>query len=174
MLARLESQKLLDETSGVKNLGLIMALYIKFAAESWVKDLLDDDGEEEANTHPSQFTWVPGNFDDYINAYANKYGITLYGLVDMDGLTATLETDVSLPTAEADWGWAASFKAYQKRYGHSSSWGRGPSKGKIGGDSLDITTWSSTERKQASFDKKDPFSATDLKNLKAGMVMRTA
>lgn len=168
MLARLEAQKLLSETSDVKNLGLIMALFIKVASNLRSGSLLEDD-DEETNARPSSFTWSPAKFDDYINAYAAKFGITLHGPDDMDGLTAELDTDVSLPAAEESWGWAQAFKSYQKNHGGSPPIGR--SKSGIGGDALDITTWTSAERKQYSFDKKDPIKAAELKALKEGKVM---
>lgn len=168
MLARLEAQNLLDENSAVKSLGLIMALYIKLASEMRDGSLLEGD-DKETIARPTRFTWIPDQFDDYINAYATTYGITLRGLDNIDDLTAELDTEVSLPRAEASWGCSAAFKSYQKNYAGSPP--IGPSKSTIGGDSLDITSWTSAERKKYSFDKKDPLSAAMLKKIKEGMVM---
>lgn len=168
MLARLEAQNLLNETSEIKNLGLIMGLYIKFSADMRYGSLLEDD--EEETIAPPEFTWTPSNFDHYINAYATKFGITLHGPSNIDGLTAEMDTDLLLPTAGESWDWDTAFKSYQKRYATSPPMGR-QSKPQIGGDNLDITTWSSAERKGYSFSKKDPLKAADLKALKEGMVM---
>lgn len=155
MLARLEAQNLLTQTSEVKNLGLIMALYIKAVADLRSGFLLED--EEEVTD--ATFTWTPSNFEDYINAYSTKYGITLHGPPGIDDLTSNLDSDVTLPTAEASWGWTSAYKAYKRSHGN------------IGGDGLDITTWSSADRKKYRFDSKDPLKAPELKALKAGAVM---
>lgn len=168
MLARLEAENLLDEVSAVKNLGLIMALYIKLASTLRNMSLLDQD-DKESVTRPVQFTWVPDRFDNYINAYGTKFGITLRGLGDIDDLTADLDTDASLPPSELSWGWSRHFKSYQKKHARSPPIGR--SKSKIGGDSLDITSWTSAERKKYSFDKKDPLSAALLRSIKEGEVL---
>lgn len=168
MLARLEAKKLLDENSAVKNLGLIMALYIKVASSFRASSLLQGDTEEVC-TRPSRFTWIPDQFDDYINAYAAKFGITLRGLDDIDELTAKLDTEVSLPASEVSWGWSKSFKSYQEDY--PSAPHMGPSNSHFGGDNFDITTWSVAERKRYNFDNKDPLAGAILKNIKKGLVM---
>lgn len=168
MLSRLEAKDLLADVSDVKNLGLIMALYIKLAATFRAGSLIEG-SEKDKVYKPTPFTWTPSKFDDYINGFATKYGITLRGLPDMDDMTADLETDVRLPADEAAWGWDKTFKKYSKRYARSPPMGGG--KAKIGGDNFDITAWSSAERKKYSFDKKDPFSKKDLDALKTGMVM---
>lgn len=41
----------------------------------------------------------------------------------------------------------------------------------IGGDTLDITTWTSEERKRKSFDKKDPLGKAEIDAIKNGLVM---
>lgn len=168
MLARLGAENLLDENAAVKNLGLIMALYIKIASIFRNVCLLDED-KEEICTKPSRFTWTPDRFDDYVNAYAAKFGITLRGLDDIEELTADLDTDVSLPALQGCWGWSRSFESYEKRY--ASSPPMGPSQSQIGGDGLDIITWTGAERKRYNFDRKDPLSAAILKDIKKGMVM---
>lgn len=162
MLARLEAEELLDDNSAVKNLGLIMALYIKVASVFRAGSLLEED-EEEVCTTPTRYTWIPDRFDDYINAYANKFGITLRGLDDIDGMTANLKTDVSLPASGGNWGWSKALQQYRAEYPGEASG--------IGGDSLDITTYTAAERKQQSFDRKDPLSAALIRNIKKGMVM---
>jgi hypothetical protein len=44
-------------------------------------------------------------------------------------------------------------------------------KGAIGGDALDITTWTSAERKEFNFDGRDPFGAREIAALKKGDVL---
>lgn len=171
MLARLEAQNLLTEGSVVKNLGLIMSLYIKLPESLRAGSVLEDD-QTETLTKPSRFTWKPTRFDDYIHAYANKHGITLYGINDIDELTAELDTNAALPAATGDeaWGWTNAFKTYAKKYPSQPFIGGG--KAMVGGDGLDITSWTSATRKKHSFSKKDPFSKKDLDALKEGLVLQ--
>lgn len=167
-LGRLEVENLLDENSAVKNLGLIMAIYIKLASIFRDAALLEDN-TEECFTRPGRFMWIPDRFDDYINAYATKFGITLRGLNEIDDLTAELNAQVPLPPCEVGWNWSTSFQFYQK--GYASSPPMGPTECQIGGDGLDITTWTVADRKKYNFNRKDPLSAAILKDIKAGMVL---
>ncbi|KUI56209.1 hypothetical protein VP1G_03611 [Cytospora mali] len=164
MLARLEREQLLeDQSPDIKNLGLIMTLFIKLASVMCESSLLQEDKQETVK--PSKFKFTPSDFDAYILAYANKFAITLQGLADLDELLAELDTYATLPPSGQDpWGWDAALKSYSKDYST-----RG--KAIIGGDNLDITTWSSAERKQHSFTKKDPLTKKDLDALKSGGVL---
>lgn len=148
MLARLEREQLLqDQNSEVKNLGLIMALFIKLASELRGGSLLEDGDEETVKKSSPRFKFKPSEFDGYILAYANKFAITLRGPIDIDELVAELDTDAKLPASGQDpWGWNTALKSYSKDYAISPPMGGG--KATIGGDSLDITTWSSAERKR--------------------------
>lgn len=140
MLARLEREKLLqDQSPEVRNLGLVMALFINVGSDMRDGSLLEDGEEETVKKSSPTFKFKPSDFDSHILAYANKFAITLGGLHNIDELVAELETDAKLPAAGDDpWGWDAALKAYSKSYAI---------KGKIGGDNLDITTWSSADRK---------------------------
>lgn len=101
--------------------------------------LLQSDEEKIVNRSSPKFQFNPSNFDSHVLAYANKFAITLYGLYNIDMLVAELDTDAKLPAAGEDpWSWNDALKAYSKDYAVN---------GKIGGDSLDITTWSSADRK---------------------------
>lgn len=144
MLARLEREQLLkDPSPEVRNLGLVMALYIKLGSEMLEGSLLQGDEEVTVKKSSPKFKFNPSDFDSHILAYANKFAITLHGLSNIDELVAELDTDAKLPsTGEDPWGWNDALKAYSKDYAV---------KGKIGGDSLDITTWSSADRKQYVF-----------------------
>lgn len=94
MLSRLEAMDLFSEGSEVKNLGLIMTLYIKHASDMRDGSVLEDGDEEKLKK--TSFKWNPSRYDDYIHAYANKYGIRLHGVDNVEELTAELQ-DVNLP-----------------------------------------------------------------------------
>lgn len=167
MLSRLEALNLLSDGSPVKNLGLMMTMYIRQASTFREGSLLEDDDEEKL-TKPS-FKWEPGRFDDYIHAYANKYGIRLYGVDNIDEVTAELK-EVSLPaTGEHLWDWPAKFEEFKEDGAFPRLVGGRPAV--FGGDSLDITSWTSAMRKKYSFGKKDPLGKKELDALKSGMVM---
>lgn len=168
MLSRLEAKGLLCDGSEVKNLGLIMALYIKLARELRDGSLLEEKWLD-CTSKPVSFRWYPSRFEDYINAYALKFGITLQGMDDIDLLTAGLDTDVELAAHEASWDWDRTFRGYCRRYAMAPP--MGGKEAMIGGDQLDITAWTSAERKRFHMDKKDPLSKKDLDNLKEGLVL---
>lgn len=169
MLSRLEAMNLLSDTSEVKNLGLIMTLYIKYA--SYVRVDLLGELEDEKLKKPS-FEWSPSRWDDYIHAYANKYGIHLHGVDDVEELTAGLE-DINLP-APGDhlWDWPRALKTYKKE-GILVPFAGGR-KGGFGGDGLDITSWTSSTRASYSFHDKDPLGKKERDAIKAGMVLSLA
>lgn len=148
MLARLEREKLLqDQSSEIRNLGFIMSLFISLASEMRDASLLSDDGEEAVKKSSPRFKFNPSDFDAYIVAYANKFGITLRGPDDIDEMVADLDTDAKLPASGEDpWGWNDALKSYSKNYATKPPVGGG--KAGIGGDSLDITSWSSAQRAQ--------------------------
>jgi hypothetical protein len=157
MLAFFESKNMLSETSEVKDLGLIMGLFIKLARDVREYNLLESDEKFE-------------RFDDYVLAYATKFGITLRGPKDIDELAAECNGTVKLPVATAAkpdvWSVYTAINNFKKAYGGSL----GPrSPAKIGGDHYDITAMSSAERKDAAFDKKDPLSKELIQALKNGL-----
>lgn len=88
MLALLESKKLLSDTSEVRNLDLVMALFMKIAHD--VRDYGVLDGDEKFE-----------KFDDCVLAYANKFGIQLKGPKEIDQLAAECDGTVKLPVATA-------------------------------------------------------------------------
>lgn len=153
MLATLERNDLLKPDSEIKNLGHIMALYIRYMV-----DALTD------------FSLDPTDIEAHIFAYATKNNIDL--VPDLEGSNADhekLQEDAQKitlpePTAKKDdpWNWAKCLGEYKKNYGP------------IGGDKLDITTWSSAERKKHAYDKKDPLDKQMVDALKQGLVMSLA
>lgn len=165
MLATLERHDLLKPDSEVKNLGVIMALFLKLWGSD---DSLGELDDKMLKKSKKPFVFDLTHFNDYILAYAKKYNIKLLGPSDINDLIEDLE-EVSLPpTSDDPWGWGPAFKSYVKDYSTSV---RGPS-GRIGGDSYDITTWSSAERKRHSFTGKDPLSKKEIDALKKGMVLQ--
>lgn len=169
MLSRLENMDLLSESSQVKNLGLVMTLYIKQAADIRGMDALDDNDEEKLKK-PS-FKWTPDRYDDYIHAYANKYGIRLHGVDSVEELTAELK-DVGLP-AKGDhlWDWPSKLTTYKKVGTLSNMIGR---EAAFGSDGHDIMSWPSATRARYSFKKKDPLGKKERDAIKACMVMSIA
>ncbi|OIW26346.1 hypothetical protein CONLIGDRAFT_469830 [Coniochaeta ligniaria NRRL 30616] len=163
MLASLESKKLLSDTSEVKDLGLVMALYMQMAKQ-----------------YRTDFSLLEGDdqichFDNYILTYANKFGIPLVGPADIDDIAAGCDGTVKLPAVTAakpdPWGSAAAIKKHEKEHGTSAGKGK---KASIGGDKHDITAFSSAERKAQSFDKKDILGKEGIEALKKGLVLRPA
>jgi len=194
MLARLERLGLLSETSEVQNLGLIMSLYMKIAADQrndidWDGALFDNTDKKtesvevtvsdlsgpDGATKTATYKFCISNFDGIICAYANKYAIPLVGLDNIDELAAGCETDgVELPPdgCKTDpFDCVSGFVWYRDNCGRSAS---GRSKPKIGGDEYDITTMSSAERKAQSITGRDPLTKRELKMLKEGRIMQLA
>ena len=174
-LTALDRAGLLAEDSEVKNIGFIMALYLNVASrlkEMSVLDQEDDDDDDEDEddddddddgaggrraVKSNKSTFDATRFDEYIFTFAKKKGIILKGITDMHGLTADLRNSMSMPRANAKdpWAWA-----------RVASANRG-----MGGDRLDITTWSSAQRKAANFDNKDPLGKKERDAIKEGMVL---
>ncbi|KAI8258455.1 hypothetical protein K4K58_003281 [Colletotrichum sp. SAR11_239] len=165
MLARLERMDLLKPDSEVRDLGMVMAGFIKCAQAFRGYSLLEDH-DETRKSKARPFVYVPSHFDGYVAAYAAKYNIKFGGVKGLKSLLDDVDEDVDLPTekdGEDPWGFKAALKEYKAERG-----------GKIGGDSLDITGWSSAERKQHAFRKKDPLPKDILDGLKAGEVIGLA
>ncbi|KAI0182134.1 hypothetical protein GGR52DRAFT_568336 [Hypoxylon sp. FL1284] len=170
MFAQLDAQKLVGDASDVKSLGTIMAMYLAIAADMRLSSILKHDGKKGTKK------FEPERFDDAVLSYANKRGVTLQGPRDIDELTAALNGNVDLPKegAKDPWGWEAGLAKYKKRYaGRTNAMVKRKSPD-IGGDALDITTWTSAERKAASFNKKDPLGKREIDAIKKGMVMQRA
>lgn len=85
MLARLERDGRLGPDSEVKNLGLVMAQFIKIA-RAHEGDELREECEEEIvelkapDGSTTQYTFNPDLFGENIRGYAERHGITLPGL----------------------------------------------------------------------------------------------
>ncbi|KAJ5532548.1 hypothetical protein N7494_009100 [Penicillium frequentans] len=154
-LAMLDREGLLKPDSEAKSLGAVMAAFIRVIAE------VGPDYGIEA-----------GSLNAKVLAYAKKHNIELKGLSDIadtDNYKKYKEDADKLELPASDdqkgdpWGWKKALTQYKKLYGP-----------KIGGDKLDISTWTSAERKKAAFDKKDPFDKQMIAAIKDGMIMQPA
>ncbi|KAF4161111.1 hypothetical protein CNMCM6936_009665 [Aspergillus lentulus] len=179
MLAKLEHLNLLKPDSEVKNLGFIMALYIKLAATEDILDLEDVTDEITKNDGTDEtFTFIRSDFPSHILAYAKKYNIKLVGPTGIDEVIEDLDDGAELPERDEKpfgdpWNLGGATKEYVDRHGCYHD-GRKGFKTRIGGDALDITTWSSADRKKASFDGKDPLGKEERDAIKKGLVMSLA
>ncbi len=153
MLSTLKEEGLLTPDSEVRNVGLVMALYLKLGAQLRSQSIFDS--PTQAPKKSKTFRFDPQRFDDYIYAYAREAKVPFKGVAEVEEYTAELKSDVAMPAegAKDPWKFAAALK------------------GVAGGDKLDITTWSSADRKSHNFDKKDPLSKKELDALKKGMIL---
>lgn len=110
-------------------------------------------------------------------AYSHKYQIQLRGPGDIAGLgEAGLNARFPKTTDCADtWCFGQGFRDYKT---DSKGFIRSMSKRKtgprlpFGGDYLDVTSWSSAERMQCNFDKKDPLGNEEITAIKKGLVIQ--
>ncbi|KAK4133942.1 hypothetical protein BT67DRAFT_381493 [Trichocladium antarcticum] len=178
MLATLERENLLGKDSPIPNLGLIMAIFMTLPSDLAPYGLLDDSKKEAIGPAKDKKKWQPHTFHHQILAYARKYDIDLVGPHNIADAVAEAEPDADLPapasnTGKADpFGFAKGLKAYTNQCGGITGFmvGKTP-RTPIGGDTLDITTWTSDERKRKSFDKKDPLGKAEIDAIKNGLVM---
>lgn len=159
MLVRLEKKELLKPDSEVKNLAAVMIMFMQAAKE------LANYGLE-----------FPGT-ESKVLAYALKHDIVLEGLLRVEETVKEHSTDASkmkLPVASVNlhdpWKLKKTLKNYTAAkppiFGFALS-------GTMGGDWYDVTSWSSTKRKQHSFDEKDPCDEHMMKMIKDGMVLQS-
>lgn len=163
VLAHFEAQGLLKPDSEVRNLGLVMAMYMH-GTQCW-QDLTFEREEDP------QTGFSPGHFDKYLFSYADKYKIKLQGPPKIDEIVKDLrDIDLPDPSTNDPWGWSVAFKRYTDDYGQFV---KGMTR-QIGGDELDITTFTSKERKSQSFNGKDPLGRKEIQALKEGLVLQLA
>lgn len=181
-LAYLEREGLLKRDSEVKNLGLIMALWMSLAGDFDGSGLLEGCKKESLGPAKDKKKWQPHLYADQVVAYAKKYEIKLVGPSDLDEILEQLGDDADLPNPESNteqadvFGYAKAYKKYKSKYGRVPSMMAGfPRKRAgnqpMGGDSLDITSWTPAERKKSAFNGKDPLGKRELDAIKKGMVM---
>jgi hypothetical protein len=151
MLATLDREGLLKADSEVKSLGVVMGAFIRLIVNG------------------IRFGIQGGGLDKRVLAYAKKHNIELKGLSDIENKLEKPKAEadmLELPASDAKegdpWGWKQALAQYKKKHGRPG----------IGGDHLDITTWTSAERKKASFDKKDPMNKKMINAIKEGLIMQ--
>jgi hypothetical protein len=157
MLATMESRNLLEPGSDVQDLGVVVRLYLSLANE------LRRDCDEPCLDE----SFDVSRFDAYVVAYAKKHQLHLKDPSNIGKLMENFEDEgddetresIELPPCSADpWKWRAAHEAYAANYGKISSIGK---KG-MGGDSFDISTWSSTKRMKHNFDGIDPLGEKEI------------
>ncbi|KAM7189553.1 hypothetical protein V8F20_010092 [Naviculisporaceae sp. PSN 640] len=182
-LAQFERRGLLpqgeDAEWEIKNLGMIMGLFLGIPSEMHQYGLLEESLTENVGPLKDKKWWRPHQFDRQILAYAKKYGIRIIGPPNIEEVIERVkEGDLPVTnTAKSDvFGFKKALRKYKARYAGVGAFFRGLKDNDrrsrmIGGDALDITTWSSAERKKHSFKKKDPLDKKDLDALKEGLVL---
>lgn len=167
MLARLERDKLLSNDSEIKNLGLIMSLWARNAHDMRAQTLLEDPREETMELvgldgTKETFVFDINEWDDYVVGYADRHSIPLPGPYEV----ADAAKKLPIQTLEDPWNTGAEFIKYERERGKSD----GDQKPTIGGDSLDVTAWTSARRKEASDNRRDPLSKKEIEALKMGFM----
>ena len=153
----------------VYNLSWMMSLYHRVAEEMRGSSVLD----RAATTIPKTFKFRAGNFDLYLNAFAKHLEVKGHGAAE---IPQNAVEKVRMPKlgGKDPWGWDKSFFTFKTDHA-TPDFGLGGEKfSTIGGDKLDISAWSSAERKKHSFDKKDPFPKDIAKKLKEGLCLTLA
>jgi hypothetical protein len=164
-LAMLENGGHLEDPAVKTNAAWIVALYLAVTRSFRDMGLLEDE--------PSggKFKFDPDHVDRYLAAYATRLGLDVPDRRDWPEDETTEMPQTTTATAASDpWGWKTAYNKYSKESSsHPAS--SGGIKPGIGGDSLDISTWTSAQRKAASFDKKDPLPRDTVNKLKQGLVL---
>lgn len=162
-ISNLEHMGLLKPEPEIKSLGFIMALYI-VNFDAWRQVLIDG---------PTGRKFDPDLFDAYLLAYAQKHDVPLKGPPKLDEAIEDIVTEgIKLPSCELKdpWGWTKALCEYRKEHGYNK-WIIQMRSKMIGGDRYDITTWSPAERKEHSFEKRDPLGKKELDALREGLIL---
>ncbi|KAH6842378.1 hypothetical protein B0I37DRAFT_196341 [Chaetomium sp. MPI-CAGE-AT-0009] len=129
MLAQLERYDLLKDNGEIKNLGLVMALFMDFAHSAKQYGELLDSNKQSLGPAKDKRKWYPHNFQDQILAYASKYHITLVGPDDIDAIIKKTRSGADLPlttppeAAKVDpFALAKNLKRYKEEQGGLTAW----------------------------------------------------
>ncbi|KAJ5110531.1 hypothetical protein N7532_001066 [Penicillium argentinense] len=150
MLDKLASMDLLNTDSEVKDLAVVMTMFVQNSQKLGQYGL-----------------YFPEDFPINVLAYALKHDIVLSELLEVDKFVKDHSEEaagVSLPALDSNrndpWKFADALKQYRSS--------KRPNK--MGGDAYDITTWTSAKRKANAFDKRnDPCPKHMIDALKKGM-----
>ena len=162
MLITLEDEDLLDPKSKVKNLGMIMALFLQLMRKERPLDCK--------------------NYDIYVFAFVMQHKVELIGLPKshLEMLQEEYRGNESiLPEPESE-------SESDSNSGSESDSGSGypwtvkyalddyielEAPRSVGGDDLDITAWTSAERKKHHFDGEDPISDETIAAIEEGGIL---
>jgi hypothetical protein len=176
MLARLERLHRLGPSSEVRNLGLIMSLFVKmwrgmptvYTVEGSKEETVECRAQDGSMT---TYTFDLAEVDAYIIGYAERHSITLHGVSHEE---EDIVHPLPPPMPEDPWNTAEAFRKYEKKHGRVRSSFVPVDQPTIGSDEYDITTWDPARRKEASLTGRDPFSPRELIALRMGMTMQIA
>ena len=147
MLATLGREELLVPSSPVRNVGLVMAMYVKLA-DTFRKYSLMPAYRETGSR--KVFRFCKSKFDRYIAMYAREQGIELRGVKDLD--VPSLD-GVVMPkdSAKDPWSWTSTLGVYKRNCFAPTYAFRGWARQQVGGDGLDISSWSKKEIEEHRF-----------------------
>ncbi|KAK6525366.1 hypothetical protein TWF694_005505 [Orbilia ellipsospora] len=178
-LSHLQRLDLLSSTSEITNLGTIMALW------NSISSMIQDEvclplglgmEEEQLGLKREKKVFTPSLFNENISRYAEEYGIELNGLKNMEpwnGEDGDLPSESANKGAKSDpWKFWKGLREYKKDYAVGAT--MLSTVKKIGGDALDLTSWSPMEREEKSYDGKDPLKGDALENIKSGGFIQLA
>lgn len=163
MLEILAEKGHLRPDSEVKDLGLVMAYYVEIAHEEL------SNGYYRAEHTLSTDEYAATKFGAFILAYAKKYNITVPLLPKYTEELDELEVPEQSTPQDA-WMFDASLRKYSKLHVVGSF--RPRRAARIGGDSLDITTWTAAERRSHHFENRDPLGRQVLDAIKEGLIVQ--
>lgn len=179
-LAEFESKDMLGPNSEVRNLGVIMALWMDwthFARKHF--SVLYQSKREFFGPQEDGKIWFPHRYDNQILAYAAKYDIKLVGPHNLADIIAAADTNVDLPVvnaAEPDpFGFTQNLAKYVDEFaGMAAHFSERAEKSQatIGGDYLDLTSWTSEERKKKHFRGQDPLPQNVVDAVQRGLVLQ--
>ncbi|KAK1759092.1 hypothetical protein QBC47DRAFT_436617 [Echria macrotheca] len=171
MLALLESRKLLVPESGIRDLGLVMAMFIHLTKLLRPYGLLEEWDDENDEIVPDL-----AHVEHYIVAYSTKHGILLRGPEGIEEIVERCDKEIELLPATAanpdPWKLGEAIVKYEADYGTDERPGGGRGKPSIGGDHHDITAWSAAKRTKHSKTGKDPLRKEEIAALKMGSILR--
>lgn len=149
-----------------RNIDYIISLYIKVARTLRDQSLLEKPIKHTTKT----FKWNASNLNLYLLEIARERDITPVGFEkkEVDEVAGLTMPDTS---KRDPWNWTRTFKQHIEEVGVPMYAYHAHGRQKIGGDGLDITTWTPKERKDAAFNGKDPVPPSMVKKLKEGLVM---
>lgn len=164
MVARLGREGTVSE---VTNVGSIMALYAVFANEAYGNLYVADDSKTQGDGFEFRL------LGDFILEYARTLNIALRGPKDLGKVIAEDQNYVAVPepTAARDpWGFQLKMDKYKDDYRIVDGSRPGEYSG-VGGDSLDVTSWTVAERKSHSFSGKDMLDKATVAAIKKGEIV---